>query len=170
MNRDGFSLLAMGFTGKKALEWKLKFLAAFNLMEQTLLNQQNLSWKEARDNNKLARREETDTIVEFVEYATKQGSKNARKYFINLTTMTYRALFLVYEASPKPFRDLLDVAQMSFLTTAEYLIQAALEEGMTQSMFYKDIYQLARDRVTGYAVQLPKHRLEVKPAQSLLFS
>lgn len=22
MNRDGFSLLAMGFTGKKALEWK----------------------------------------------------------------------------------------------------------------------------------------------------
>ena len=24
MNRDGFSLLAMGFTGKKTLEWKLK--------------------------------------------------------------------------------------------------------------------------------------------------
>lgn len=26
MNRDGFSLLVMGFTGKAALEWKLKFL------------------------------------------------------------------------------------------------------------------------------------------------
>ena len=25
VNRDGFSLLAMGFTGKKALEWKLKW-------------------------------------------------------------------------------------------------------------------------------------------------
>lgn len=24
MNRDGFTLLAMGFTGKAALEWKLK--------------------------------------------------------------------------------------------------------------------------------------------------
>jgi Rha family phage regulatory protein len=24
MTRDGFSLLAMGFTGKKALEWKLR--------------------------------------------------------------------------------------------------------------------------------------------------
>ena len=26
MNRDGFSLLVMGFTGKKALEWKLKYI------------------------------------------------------------------------------------------------------------------------------------------------
>ena len=25
MNRDGFSLLVMGFTGSKALEWKLKY-------------------------------------------------------------------------------------------------------------------------------------------------
>ena len=36
MNRDGFSLLAMGFTGKKALEWKLKYIDAFNQMEETL--------------------------------------------------------------------------------------------------------------------------------------
>lgn len=34
INRDGFSLLAMGFTGKKALEWKIKYIEAFNQMEQ----------------------------------------------------------------------------------------------------------------------------------------
>lgn len=34
MNRDGFSLLAMGFTGKEALEWKLKYIEAFNAMEK----------------------------------------------------------------------------------------------------------------------------------------
>lgn len=34
MNRDGFTLLAMGFTGKAALEWKLKYIAAFNEMEK----------------------------------------------------------------------------------------------------------------------------------------
>lgn len=34
--RDGFTLLAMGFTGKKALEWKLKYIKAFNKMEQTI--------------------------------------------------------------------------------------------------------------------------------------
>lgn len=36
MNRDGFSLLVMGFTGAKALEWKLKYINAFNEMEKTI--------------------------------------------------------------------------------------------------------------------------------------
>lgn len=40
MNRDGFSLLVMGFTGKAALEWKLKFLEAFNAMEKEIRKQQ----------------------------------------------------------------------------------------------------------------------------------
>lgn len=33
MNRDGFTLLAMGFTGKKALQFKIKYIQAFNSME-----------------------------------------------------------------------------------------------------------------------------------------
>ena len=36
LSRDGFSLLAMGFTGCEALAWKLKFLEAFNAMEASL--------------------------------------------------------------------------------------------------------------------------------------
>lgn len=36
MNRDGFSLLVMGFTGKEALDWKLKYINAFNIMEKRL--------------------------------------------------------------------------------------------------------------------------------------
>lgn len=38
MNRDGFSLLVMGFTGEKALEWKIKYINAFNEMEKELQN------------------------------------------------------------------------------------------------------------------------------------
>lgn len=36
MNRDGFSLLVMGFTGKEAMEWKIKYIEAFNAMEKKL--------------------------------------------------------------------------------------------------------------------------------------
>ena len=43
MNRDGFTLLAMGFTGKAALEWKLKYIAAFNAMEKQLAQRPQLS-------------------------------------------------------------------------------------------------------------------------------
>ncbi len=34
MTKDGFALLAMGFTGSKANQWKIKFLQAFNEMQQ----------------------------------------------------------------------------------------------------------------------------------------
>lgn len=36
MNRDGFSLLVMGFTGKEAMNWKLKYIGAFNEMERQI--------------------------------------------------------------------------------------------------------------------------------------
>ena len=46
MNRDGFSLLAMGFTGKEAVQWKLKYIAAFNEMEKQLVQRPPLSRSE----------------------------------------------------------------------------------------------------------------------------
>lgn len=43
MNRDGFTILAMGFTGKEALQFKFEFINAFNQMEKQLKEQQNFS-------------------------------------------------------------------------------------------------------------------------------
>ena len=40
MNRDGFSLLVMGYTGKKAMEFKLKYIEAFNKMEAYIREQE----------------------------------------------------------------------------------------------------------------------------------
>ncbi len=34
ITRDGFTLLAMGFTGKAALAWKIKYIEAFNQLEE----------------------------------------------------------------------------------------------------------------------------------------
>lgn len=59
MNRDGFTLLAMGFTGKDALQWKMKYIAAFNEMEAQLnsrpVSQLKAQEIEARLNNSRAR-------------------------------------------------------------------------------------------------------------------
>ncbi len=46
MTRDGFSLVVMGFTGKEALEWKLKYIEAFNKMEEKLKEGNYLSEEE----------------------------------------------------------------------------------------------------------------------------
>ena len=40
LTRDGFSLLVMGFTGQKALQWKLKYIEAFSKMEEVIKNNQ----------------------------------------------------------------------------------------------------------------------------------
>ena len=40
MNRDGFSLLVMGFTGAKAMQWKIRYIEAFNEMEKRLKEQE----------------------------------------------------------------------------------------------------------------------------------
>lgn len=39
LTRDGFSFIVMGFTGKEADEWKLKYIEAFNKMEAHLKEQ-----------------------------------------------------------------------------------------------------------------------------------
>lgn len=39
MNRDGFSLLVMGFTGEAALQFKLKYIEAFNKMDEFIKEQ-----------------------------------------------------------------------------------------------------------------------------------
>ena len=36
LTRDGFSFIVMGFNGKRADEWKLKYIEAFNTMERKL--------------------------------------------------------------------------------------------------------------------------------------
>lgn len=43
INRDGFTLLAMGFSGQKALTWKMKYIESFNKMENHIKQQLDTS-------------------------------------------------------------------------------------------------------------------------------
>ncbi len=172
MTRSGFTILAMGFTGKVALEWKIKYEQAFSAMERALSNQQNLSWQDQRRNGKLARREVTDTIQTFIAYAEQQGSKNAHHYYKHVTHAAYKALFIVKDQGGKSFRDLLDSMQLSFLTTAEYIAAKAIEDGMDSGLPYKDIYKLAKERIETVASAMPKTKVvsDHAPAQRLPFN
>ena len=161
MTRDGFSFLCMGFTGKKAAEWKEAFINAFNSMERQILQQNDsLEWKQARLQSKSARRSFTDVVKQFVEYATNQGSKSAVMYYTNITKMEYAALELTEKGQklPKDFRDTLDCMDLCFLATAEQVAKNALQQGMEMEMHYKEIYQLAKERVFTYSetVKLPR--------------
>jgi len=159
MNRDGFSLLAMGFNGKKALEFKLQYIEAFNHMEKELTRlasqSQNAEWLEQRKVGKVTRRVATDTIEKFVQYATDQGSTNAIKYYASLTTMENKALFLL-EQKYTNIRDILDLHQLSTIKSADMIVVKALKDGMDRDLDYHDIYKLAKVRVESFAEVIGK--------------
>jgi Rha family phage regulatory protein len=154
MDRRSFSILCMSFTGKKALKWKNRFYDAFESMEQALLQKsfqgRDAAWVAQRQAGKLTRKEETDIIQRFVEYATAQGSRNAEKYFCNLSKMENRSLFIL-EHQFDNLREILDLNQLAIVSVADGVVARALADGMRANLHYKDIYRLARKRVETLA-------------------
>lgn len=73
MNRDGFTLLAMGFTGKAALEWKLKYIAVFNEMEKKLADQPQLTRSQLLATALIAAHEELEEKDKQIAELTPKG-------------------------------------------------------------------------------------------------
>lgn len=143
MGRDGFSLLAMGFTGKKALTFKRNYIRAFNLMEATLKRRDE--WQPIRDAGKGMRRDLTDAIADFIEYAKRQGAgKGADHYYANFTRMEYALLFAIAAGMPKGFRNLLDVESLDALGYTEKVLARHIRREMERGATYKDIYISAK--------------------------
>jgi len=157
MNRDFFSFLVMRFKGKKAVIWQLRFIAAFNTMEQHILsadkNATDPKWLNKRELGKAARLQETDVIKEFVEYAKKQGSTSTEFYYSRITNATYKALGLMTQRKPK-LRDTMDFYELSELLLAERFAKNSLKKYMDLGRNYKDIYDSVRDDLLDFGTSL----------------
>lgn len=85
MNRDGFSLLAMGFTGKKALKFKLRFIDAFNKMEaklkQLAVEGKDQRWIDTRINTKVSHKPFTAAIKILIDYLRQFGDTRDENFF-----------------------------------------------------------------------------------------
>ena len=141
MNRDGFSLLVMGFTGKKALDWKLKYINAFNQMEKIIRERQSQSWIESRSVGKLSRKAETDVLKQLVEYAKQQGSEHA-----DMLYMTYSKL--ANKTAGVTDRETATTQQLMNLSFVENIILNMVQDGIQQELPYKEIYRNVKDRLS----------------------
>ena len=139
MNRKMFTLLAMGFTGEDALQWKMHFIDAFELMENTLLQQGNLEWKKEREEGKQIRKDETSAIKQLVDLATSQGSGSANKYYMIVTKMTNQALGFMQQTNPK-LRDTLNGLQLSQLKLVEHRAMESIRFHVNNDEHYKEVY------------------------------
>ncbi len=102
-------------------------------------------YKSVRSKGKVLRLEK-----EFVKYAEAQGSTHSEKYYEALTKMENAMLFITEQKFPN-LRNVLKVEQLMIIGAADGIIKKALQDGMRGKMFYKDIYQLAKERVMQFA-------------------
>jgi len=144
LNQEAFMVIMMRFETKRARKWQGQFIAAFKSMEKMLLaesiNKKSDQWITDRGQSKQIRLAETDTIKQFVDYATTQGSKSAKYYYKHITNATYKALGLLVQKRPK-LRDTLDCYELSQLSTAEQLVQRSFFRHMNEGLPYKTVYK-----------------------------
>lgn len=143
INRDGFSFLVMGFTGRKADEWKWKYIEAFNTMEKLLRERSTEVWLETRKHGKLTRKSETDVIKKLVEYAKEQGSTHSDKLYMTYTN-------LANKMSGVHDRDKATVTQLNNLSLMENIILNCIQSGIAIDKHYKEIYKDCKRRLEAF--------------------
>lgn len=83
MNRDGFTLLVMGYNGEKAMQFKLAYIRQFNAMEKALIG-------------KMREREKGIAVRQALTNALKESQENERMHghaYSTYTNVIYKSIF-----------------------------------------------------------------------------
>ena len=140
LNRDGFALLAMGFTGKKALAFKLKYIKAFNKMEeklkQLLSEGKDQLWRKTPRQITDGRKAETAVIKLFIEFAKSQGyCGDDKAVYSKFSIWANRVAGL----KSKNDRDNGTIQQLNMVGLAENGIKNIILKGIRDGLHYTQI-------------------------------
>ncbi|MGG5343997.1 phage regulatory protein/antirepressor Ant [Enterococcus sp. AZ192] len=139
MNRDGFSLLAMGFTGKKALKFKLQYIEQFNKMENHIKRQLPNTYKEAllqlveqvEANEKL---EERALVAEQINLELRPKATYYDLILQNDSLISITGIAKDYGWSAKKMNEFLHQLGVQFKQSKTWLLyQKYADKGYTQS-------------------------------------
>lgn len=132
MTKDGFTLLAMGFTGKKAMNFKIAYIERFNEMEQQLQKQLPGTYKEAL--LQLVEQVEENEILEqrIAEYEPRIS------YLDNILqskdTVTITQIAADYGMSPQAMNKLLHKLRVQHKVGGQWILyKKHMSEGYTKS-------------------------------------
>lgn len=140
LSRDGFSYIVMSFTGREADIWKVKYIEAFNAMENFIRERQTAEWQQSRLTGKQIRREVSDIILaKLIPLAETQGSKNAGKLYMAYSKLVNATLGI--EAGQRDKLPLPYIDAIKFLENAiENIISIEVDKGT----HYKSIYYVCK--------------------------
>lgn len=147
LNEDqAYFLLTLSRNSDAVVAAKLALVKAFRQARGHIAKTET-----ARIEGKKARSEETAAIAELVQYATDHGSESAKMYYVSITKMTNKLLGI--EAGK---RESLPPHALDALRLAETMIDVAISDGLRAGLHYKQIYALAKGKVSLLVPLLPK--------------
>lgn len=146
MTRDGFTLLVMGWTGEKALQFKLAWLDAFNRMEEQLRKQQTFA--------------EQDNALISNEQQYELSSRVMRKTHALFGNKNYS---FVYRALKRRFR----IPRYTCLLQRDFEAALAFVDGLKVSDFNVPDVKEREVPLQNYVVQYPSFTISSSGSEPL---
>lgn len=152
MNRDGFTLLVMGFTGQKALQWKWDYIQAFNKLESELIEllaeRKSAEWLEVRKATKRTYRKLTDTIQQvLIPLAREQGAiADDRVFYMSYSKMLNKCAGI----KPKS-RDDLPVGQLYEVDKMQDMATLSIRGLAAKKSDYHQVYSETKQTLENYS-------------------
>jgi len=125
--------------------FKKELVRQFYAMREYIREHQSPHWQQTRLESKINRRMETDTIKDFVAYATAQGSKHADRYYCLFSKLANEAVGIQSKQ-----RDRVTATQLNSLILIESILANTIQLCMTQSTPYKDVYKTCKARLGDF--------------------
>lgn len=126
-------------------DWVANIISSIRKRGFYIVTDKDEQWLGVRRESKQARKYETDQIKLFVEYAKKQGSRSADRYYTNFTKLVNNKLML---DSGK--RDSLPQETLMEIKVLETLMKMRIRKLMEAEAPYKLIYQDVRKVVEEF--------------------
>ena len=133
LTKDGFTLYMFNIQGYN--DFKINYINKFNRMEQALINEQHKKWLSTRQQGKITRKQETDSIKILMEYG------NIPKEKQHLYYMTYSKLPFIVLGMKKVSRDILPADDLNLIKELESIIQVTILTSIIKGLDVKAIYQ-----------------------------
>ena len=146
LNEDqAIFLMTLSKNTLQVVEFKHQLVKAFSDLrrQQAIIdeNHAKVEWQQNRELGKLTHRDNTDTIKDFISYATAHGSQGYQKNGYAIIVKMINASLEIAS------REEIDEQQLHLLATAELICDLALERCMAEGLPYKSIYKQAKHDV-----------------------
>lgn len=123
-------------------DWVMDVISSIRKSGYYISSEKDAKWLGIRNEAKIVRRMETDTIKKFVEYAKAQGSVHADRYYTNFTQLAQKQLGIKNGG-----RDTADQKTLLRLKSFETLIDMHLETLMNEALPYKEVYRGVKELI-----------------------